>query len=270
MTRPPSAASSSPSQPDDPRPILAIKNVTKNYGHVRALHDVSLSVCPGEIVAVFGDNGAGKSTLLKVLCGLVNPDSGIVEMRGEPVRLTSIRDAEKFGVGVLHQDLALPPDLTVLESIYLGHEELARGWRRRLGILDRRAMAKRSAESLRALGISIPSVWVPVSLLSGGQRQAVAVARAEMWATTAILMDEPTAALGTKQSRIVTETIVAAAKRGLGLFVISHDIPRMLEAATTVIILRHGSVVWRRPASEVAIEDIVAAMVGTAGADHAA
>jgi simple sugar transport system ATP-binding protein len=243
-------------------PVLSCHDFTKSYGHVDALRGVTLGVHAGEIFAVFGDNGAGKSTLLKSLCGIVIPDSGWLEIRGERVRFDSIRDAHQAGVDVVYQDLALPPDLGVHECMFLGHEMIKTGWQGRLGVVDRRTMGTKTRQALEALGINLPSVTVPIQMLSGGQRQAVAVARAEMWASSVMLMDEPTAALGTKQSRIVTETIVAAAEHGLAVFVISHDIPRLLKVATTVSVMRHGRLEWIRPARDVTLTDVVTAMVG--------
>jgi simple sugar transport system ATP-binding protein len=245
--------------------VLSCQDITKRYGHVDALRGISLGVHAGEIFAVFGDNGAGKSTLLKSLCGIVQPDSGSLAIRGKRTRFESIRDAHSLGVDVVYQDLALPPDLGVHECLFLGHELIKSGWQGRLGVLDRRAMGEKTRQALETLGIDLPSVIVPVQMLSGGQRQAVAVARAEMWASSVILMDEPTAALGTKQSRIVTETIVAAAEHGLAVFVISHDIPRLLEVATTVAVMRHGRIEWIKPAQDVTVTDVVTAMVGQIG-----
>src|SRR5204863_8607656 len=178
---------------------------------VRALHDVSFELRRSEVVAVFGDNGAGKSTLAKCLCGVETPDTGFLEIESQRVELNSIRDAEHYGITTAHQDLALAPDLTVLENMFLGRELLARGWRRRLGVLSRGAMAARSETALAALQIKLPSVRVQVAALSGGQKQAVAVARAAMWSRSGILLDEPTAALGTRQSDVVCDLIRSTA-----------------------------------------------------------
>jgi simple sugar transport system ATP-binding protein len=265
MSGPPAQHDRAEADGADTTPVLSCSELTKSYGHVDALRGVTLGVHAGEIFAVFGDNGAGKSTLLKSLCGIVRPDSGTIMIRGERIRFDSIRDAHRFGVDVVYQDLALPPHLGVHESMFLGHEVMKDGWRGRLGILDRRKMGADTRRALEALGINLPSVTVPVQMLSGGQRQAVAVARAEKWASSVILMDEPTAALGTKQSQIVTETIIAAAEHGLAVFVISHDIPRLLQVATTVAVMRHGRLEWTRPAQSVNVTDVVTAMVGQVG-----
>jgi simple sugar transport system ATP-binding protein len=245
--------------------VIAAWHIGKTFGHVRALHDVSFELRRGEVVAVFGDNGAGKSTLAKCLCGVQAPDTGYLEIDSRRVELHSIRDAERYGITTAHQDLALAPDLTVLENMFLGRELLARGWRRRLGVLSRNAMAARSETALAALQIKLPSVRVQVAALSGGQKQAVAVARAAMWSRSGILLDEPTAALGTRQSDVVCELIRSTADGGLGVMVISHDIPRILAVADRVIVLLHGSVELEASAREVSGRDIVDAMVGYHG-----
>ncbi len=243
-------------------PVISAHGIGKSYGHVRALHDVSLELRRGEVVALFGDNGAGKSTLTKCMCGVVTPDEGHLETPAGPIELHSIRDAEALGITTVHQDLALAPDLSVLENMFLGREVLATDWRRLLGVVSRREMADRADAALSELRINLPSVRIPVSDLSGGQKQAVAVARAAMWSNAGILMDEPTAALGTTQSDIVCELIRSTADRGLAVMVISHDIPRILDVADQVVVLRHGTVAMARPSSEISRRDVVDAMVG--------
>ena len=248
--------------PEEAPPAIAGVNLYKSFGHVDALWGATIEVKRHSVTALFGDNGAGKSTLLRILCGIHAPDRGEVLIDGAPVIFSSIRDAQARGIDVIHQDLALAPDLSVLENVYLGHEEFHGGWRRHLGVLARGRMAALTDRALRQLSIHLPSVRVPVELLSGGQRQAVAVARAVMWSRTAILMDEPTAALGHLQSDIVCETIAEVASRGLGVLVISHDIPRILRVADMACVLRRGRVVLSASARDLTITDIVHAMVG--------
>jgi simple sugar transport system ATP-binding protein len=243
-------------------PVLAARNIGKSYGHVRALHDVSLELYPGEIVALFGDNGAGKSTLTKCLCGVEQPDEGHLETPEGEVTLRSIRDAEAIGITTVHQDLALAPDLSVLENMFLGREILVSDWRRHLAVVSRREMAKQTQAALEDLSINLPSVRVAVSDLSGGQKQALAVARAAMWSSVGILMDEPTAALGTRQSDIVCDLICSTAERGLAVMVISHDILRILNIAHRVIVLRHGQIVMEKRTSDVTQRGVIDAMVG--------
>ncbi|MBU6244493.1 MAG: ATP-binding cassette domain-containing protein [Actinomycetales bacterium] len=239
-----------------------MRDARKEYGHVRALQGASLTLHRGEILALVGDNGAGKSTLLKSLCGAVRLDSGLIEIDGQPVDLSSIETAKDLGIEAVYQDLSLAPDLTVADNVFLGREIVYQGIRGRLGMLDRPTMATESNEALQALGINLKSVSISVERLSGGQRQAVAIARAVRWATVAILLDEPTAALGTRQTRIVLDTIRNAAARGLGVLIISHDMPRMLELADRIIVLRHGRDVAQYRAGETSINQIVGAMLG--------
>lgn len=244
---------------------IAGADLWKRFGHVEALRGATLEVRHGEVTVLFGDNGAGKSTLLRVLCGVYGADTGTVTIDGAKVDMNSIRDAHSRGIEVIHQDLALAPDLSVLENVFLGHETIMSGWRRFVGVLSRSRMMERTISALNDLRIDLPSVQVPVSALSGGQRQAVAVVRAVMWSRTAILMDEPTAALSARQADIVCETIREVASRGLGVLVISHDIPRMLGVANTAVVLRRGEVVLNAPAEGLTISDIVHAMVGGVG-----
>jgi simple sugar transport system ATP-binding protein len=243
-------------------PVLAARGIGKTYGHVRALDDVSLELYSGEIVALFGDNGAGKSTLTKCLCGVVQPDEGYLETPEGRVTLHSIRDAEAIGLTTVHQDLALAPDLSVLENMFLGREILVSGWRHHFGVVSRREMARRTATALSELSINLPSVRIAVDDLSGGQKQALAVARAAMWSKTGILMDEPTAALGTRQSDIVCDLITATAARGLAVMVISHDILRVLKISHRVVVMRHGRIALEKPTSEVTQREVIDAMVG--------
>jgi simple sugar transport system ATP-binding protein len=243
-------------------PVIAAAGLAKHFGHVEALRGASLSVAAGEVVAVFGDNGAGKSTLMKVLCGVHQPDAGNVLVRGKPVRFGSIRDAQALGVEVVHQDLALAPHIAVLENVFLGHEPLKSGWKRWLRMLDRPAMGAATREAVQRLSINLPSVTIPVEDLSGGQKQAVAVARAVMWAKAAVLMDEPTAALGPRQSEIVCQTIRATAQSGLAVLVVSHDIPRLLRVADRVVVMRQGRDVLTTTSAGITVTDIVGAMVG--------
>jgi simple sugar transport system ATP-binding protein len=243
-------------------PAIAGSHLSKQFGNVQALVDASISVQPGEVVALVGDNGAGKSTFLNCLIGVHQPDSGQITVKGEPVQFNSVRDAQLLGVDCVYQDLALAPDLSVVDNMYLGHETRRSGLGGRLGLLARRDMIERADHELRSLSIALPSLKVPVRELSGGQRQAVAVARAVMWATTTVFLDEPTAALGARQSEIVGELMRSVAARGLGVLVVSHDLPRILKVADRVSILWRGRTVREAPASEVTVPDIVATMVG--------
>jgi simple sugar transport system ATP-binding protein len=244
--------------------VIEATDIVKRYGHVQALAGATLQVRPGEVLALVGDNGAGKSTLTKVICGAVAPDGGTLSFWGEATKVTSIRHAQELGVETVYQDLALAPDLSVAENMFLGREPLRRGF---VGgwpaALDRRKMRQRAEEAIHAAGITtLSSVDRTVRELSGGQRQAIAVARAVMWATSAILMDEPTAALGTRQTDIVYESIRSAAGRGLAVVVISHDIPKMLSLADRIAVMRQGRTVSNTPARDLTLTDVVTLMLG--------
>ena len=168
---------------------IAGLHVAKKFGHVVALTDASVTVGAGEVVALFGDNGAGKSTLVNTLLGILHPDSGQLYISDREVTPSTVRDTQALGVDCVHQELALAPDLSIVDNMFLGHEVLNKGVRGRLGVVSRREMTERSDTALRELGIKVPSLAVPVRDLSGGQRQAVAVARAVMWAHVAVLME---------------------------------------------------------------------------------
>ncbi len=252
------------SRPAGKRPAVAIAahHLAKRFGHVQALSDATVTVHSGEVVALFGDNGAGKSTVLKMLLGILQPDSGHIEIADEKVHLHSVRDAQARGVDCVHQDLAQAPDLSVMDNMFLGHEVLRPGLGRLLGALSRKEMAARADQALRDLSIKLPSLTVPISDLSGGQKQAVAVAKAVMWSSTAVLMDEPTAALGARQSEIVCDLFRTVAARGLGVLVVSHDLPRALKVADRVVILWRGHTALDAPAADLTVPEVVATMVG--------
>ncbi len=262
---PPAAATAKPAT----SVAIAALHVSKQFGHVHALRDASLTAHQGEIVALFGDNGAGKSTFLRILQGSHRPDSGKVIVGGKPVELTSVRDAQRLGVDTVYQDLSLAPDLSVVDNMFLGDEVVASGPRGLLGMLDRKAMEEQTDAALRELSIALPSLSVPIRDLSGGQRQAVAVARSVMRSRTAVLLDEPTAALGARQSELVCDLMRRVADRGLGVVVVSHDIPRVLDLADRIVILWRGETVLDSPASDLTVPDVVATMVGyTKGIDE--
>ena len=245
-------------------PEIAIRasGIVKNFGHLEALRGATLEVHAGEILALVGDNGAGKSTLANVICGALAPDGGDLTLWGEPVEVHSIAHAYELGVGVVYQDLSLALDLSVADNLFLGREPEGQGWRRWLGILNRDRMRNEARAALGVLGIRLRSLDVPVRNLSGGQRQALAVARAMMWAKRVVIMDEPTAALGPKQSGIVFDTIRKAADDGLAVLVISHDIPQMLTVAHRIAVMRHGRVVVEVDAASVKLADVIGVMLG--------
>ncbi|RZT60645.1 monosaccharide ABC transporter ATP-binding protein (CUT2 family) [Microcella alkaliphila] len=259
---------------DDPglestaQPVIETRGITKSFGHVEALRGASLRAYPGEVLALIGDNGAGKSTLANVIAGVHASDGGELLLRGNSVDVASVRQARELGIEIVYQDLAQAPDLTVSQNFFFGRELLVRGFGRILGKLDEQSMRQRTKEAMTLLGAQVPSLTVPVSALSGGQRQAIAVARAVMWAKAAIIMDEPTAALGTKQTAMVYDAVRAAADRGLAVILVSHDIPKMIEFADRMAIMRHGAVVSQMPTDGLELVDVLTTML-TAQKDEA-
>ena len=244
------------------RVAIAGQNIAKSFGHVNALIDANVTVHAGEVVALFGDNGAGKSTFLKTLLGVYQPDSGHVVVDDVEVKMQSIRDAQRLGIDCVYQELALAPDVSVVDNIFLGHERLRPGLLGWVGALSRAEMTARAEQALSELSIRLPSLNVPVRDLSGGQRQAVAVARAVMWSRSALLLDEPTAALGARQSEVVGDMIRTIAARGLGVLCVSHDLPRALKFSDRVVILWRGETALDAPSADLTVPDVVATMVG--------
>jgi len=241
---------------------LEARRLAKRYGPVEALRSVDLALMPGRIVALLGDNGAGKSTLLKSLCGAVTPDSGEILIDGVPVAIESMAMAHQLGIGVVFQDLSLAPDLRVYENLFLGHEVIRKDAIGRLfGLTDRETMRRACFDALAELNINLPTVETEVRRLSGGQQQAVAVARAALWAKSIVLLDEPTAALGAKQSEEVGKLIKRLASRNLAILIVSHDLPRMLELADELVVMRHGKIVWRTSAGDATVNQIVERML---------
>jgi simple sugar transport system ATP-binding protein len=250
------------------QPVLAARGITKRFGHVTALDDVAFEVAAGEVVALMGDNGAGKSTLVKCLSGAVRPDEGTLEIDGSPVELESPTHARELGIETVYQDLALADDLSAAENFFLGREHLLRrGILQRLGHLDQRRMQREAAEHLDRLVINLPSLRAPVREFSGGQRQCVAVARALVWASKVIFMDEPTAALGVAQTRHVLDLIGRVRESGLGVVVISHSVPEVMEVADRIVVMRLGRRVATLDPAECTGDDVVAAITGASAGD---
>ncbi|HEY0208930.1 ATP-binding cassette domain-containing protein [Acerihabitans sp.] len=247
-------------------PVLEATNISRHFGGVRALEQVDFRVFPGEICALIGDNGAGKSTLTKILSGADRPDEGVIKIDGREVVFTSPGAAQDCGISTVYQDLALAPELTPVENLFLGREQLRGGLPGRLGVLDRPAMRRKAVEQFARLGVNLRSLSVPISTLSGGQRQSVAIARAAMWAGRVIFMDEPTAALGVIQTERVLALIRQVRDAGLAVVLISHNMPQVLAIADRVEVLRLGKSVAQMPTRGLRVEDLVSAMTsGTYG-----
>ncbi len=240
--------------------ILRVENLSKTFGSVVALREASLEAGDGEITAIVGDNGAGKSTLIKCVCGVHGPDGGEIIFDGQAVRFNRPEDARRAGIETVYQNLALVDDLTIWQNLFL-NRELKRG----VGpfrLLDRGAMARRSEEMLARLDINIPSVQARVRRLSGGQRQAVAISRATGWGTRLIIMDEPTAALGVKESGRVEELILRLREEGLSLLIISHNFDQVLRLSDQVWVMRGGRVVGGRRTKETSGDELVTMITG--------
>jgi len=242
-------------------PLLEARGISRSYGSVAALTGVDLQVRPGEVVGLVGDNGAGKSTLLKILCGAVQPSAGQLLVNGEPVTFRSPKDSRERGIEVVYQDLALATELSVAENIFLGRE------RRRPGpfrILDRPRMATEAAAALESLAIEIHSVRARCGLLSGGQRQAVAVARAVLWGSNVLLLDEPTAALAVMESEKIGQLVSQVAKRQVGVVLVSHNMPQVHALCDRIVVLLRGRVVADLRRDETDVRDIVMWLTGAA------
>jgi fructose transport system ATP-binding protein len=245
-------------------PVLLGRSLVKRYGRVTALDHADFDLYPGEILAVIGDNGAGKSTLIKALCGAVIPDSGEIRLGGEVVHFTSPIAAREAGIETVYQTLALSPALSIADNMFLGREPRAPGimgqWFR---ATDRARMAKFARDKLNDLGLmTIQNIHQPIETLSGGQRQGVAVARAAAFATRLVIMDEPTAALGVKESRRVLELILDVKRRGLPIILISHNMPHVFEVADRIHIHRLGRRLTVVDPKAVTMSDAVAMMTG--------
>ncbi|MCA9951083.1 MAG: sugar ABC transporter ATP-binding protein [Anaerolineales bacterium] len=240
-------------------PILELKGVSKNFGAVQALSKVDFDVHLGEVMALVGDNGAGKSTLIKGVAGIYPFDEGEVYFAGEPVNIHSPRDIAALGIEVVYQDLALANNLDVVANMFLGRETIQSPWR-----LDETSMEEACIETLESLSVStLRSVRLPVASLSGGQRQAIAVAKAVMWNSKLVILDEPTAALGVAQTRQVLDLVKRLADKGLGVVLISHNLHDIFEVSDRITVLRLGEKVGVLDAKNTTQQEVVHAI--TAG-----
>jgi D-xylose transport system ATP-binding protein len=219
-----------------PTPLLDLHGISKSFGSVQALSEVDFEVRQGEVMALVGDNGAGKSTLIKCVAGIHMPDEGEIVVDGETVHIHTPKDASKLGIEVVYQDLALCDNLDVVQNMYLGRE--ARNWFHRL---KEPVMEAKTAETMKSLAVTtIRSIRQPVATLSGGQRQSVAVARAVMWNSRLVILDEPTAALGVAQTQQVLELVERLAQQGLAVVLISHNLHDIFAVAHRITVLRLG------------------------------
>jgi fructose transport system ATP-binding protein len=251
-------------------PVLSARGLVKRYGHVTALDGADFELLPGEVLAVIGDNGAGKSTLIKALTGAIQPDEGEIRLDGRPVHFRSPLDARRQGIETVYQDLAVAPALDIASNLFLGRELRRRGpLGTVLRMLDKPGMRAQAARQMAELKIGLRSLTQPVESLSGGQRQGVSVARAAAWAQHVVIMDEPTAALGVKESGQVLDLIRRVRDRGLPVVLISHNMPQVFEIADRIHVQRLGRrVAVIRPA-EHSMAEVVAIMTGAVTIDAA-
>jgi D-xylose transport system ATP-binding protein len=246
-------------------PVLALKGVSKSFGPVQALKDVDFEVRPGEVVALVGDNGAGKSTLVKTIAGIHPPDGGTISFEGDEVSISGPSDAVELGIATVYQDLALCDNLDVVENLFLGREERADGPAGVIGQLDEVGMEKQTGELLENLAVTITDVRAEVGTMSGGQRQQVAIARSLLGEPKLVMLDEPTAALGVRQTAQVLELIKRLRERGYGVVVISHNLADVFEVADRIFVLRLGTKAGEFDASKTNQDQVVAAITGLSG-----
>ena len=252
----------SPAAPTNPTgrsgedaPLLELRGVGKNFGPVRALSDINLTIPAGKVTALVGDNGAGKSTLIKTISGIWQPDAGQILWKGRPVHLHSPKAATELGIATVYQDLALCDNLDIVQNMFLGREELKRFQ------LDEISMELQAKQTLADLSVvTVRSIRQPVGSLSGGQRQAVAVAKAVMQNAELVIMDEPTAALGVTQTKVVLDLIETLSERGIAVLVISHNLTDVLNAADRIAVLYLGRMAAVRPVDELNTASIVELM----------
>jgi simple sugar transport system ATP-binding protein len=234
-----------------PDEVLRAEHISKRYGAVTALRDVTIRLNRGEVLGLIGDNGAGKSTLLKIFCGFQQPDSGRIVVNGEEVTLRSVTHARSIGIDVVYQDLALVNELSVYHNMFLNREQVR--WR----LLSNRSMRRISEEHLNEMGVNIPSVSVPVASLSGGQRQAIAVARAVFADAKILLLDEPLAAMGAKEVAMILDLVRDLKRRGdVSIIIIAHNYGQVLEICDRVNLLQHGQITLDKLSKDTSVQEL--------------
>jgi ABC-type sugar transport system ATPase subunit len=243
-------------------PILSVRHLTKRFGGLTAVNDVSWDIRPGEVVALLGDNGAGKSTLIKCISGVHVPDEGEIRFDGTPRVFARPSDARSTGIETIYQDLALANNLDVPANIFLGRELKHRYFGGLIKTLDERAMLREAAGSLEALDIRFPSLTQPIESLSGGQRQAVAIARAIYWKARLMIMDEPTNNLGVPEQHKVLELIGRMREQGVPVILITHTLPDVFAVADRVVVMHRGRKVAEKPMADTTTNELVQYMVG--------
>jgi simple sugar transport system ATP-binding protein len=241
---------------EDAPVILQAEHVSKRFGAVTALVDVSMELHRGEVLGLVGDNGAGKSTLIKILCGFHQPDSGTLYYQGQPIRFNSPLDARAHGIQTVYQDLALVNDLSVFHNMFLGREPKKRVLG--LPLLDNHKMRQQTRTYLDSLGIRIPSVDSTVAMLSGGQRQSIAVARSIYSSPTVLIMDEPLAALGVRESKLVLNLVQELKSRGdVSIIIIAHNYAQIFEISDRINFLSNGRIVYDKRTKDTTVNELI-------------
>jgi ABC-type sugar transport system ATPase subunit len=243
-------------------PVLEVLGATKRYGAVRALEDVSLAVAPGEVVGLVGDNGAGKSTLVNIIAGALRPDECEIVLDGASHQFETPAHARAAGIETVFQFLSIIPTLDIAENVFLGREVYRSGPLGRAKVMDKRRMRREVAAGFERLGLSLPPPSTKVAALSGGQRQAVAIARAVLWGSKVVLLDEPSAALGVRQTEIVLQFVERLKERNVAVVFISHNMQHVLRVADRIVVLRLGEKVYDGPKGSATASDIVAMITG--------
>jgi ABC-type sugar transport system ATPase subunit len=246
-------------------PTLAVEGISKRFGAVQAVQNVSFAIRPGEVVGIVGDNGAGKSTIVNLIAGTLTPDSGRILVDGKELPLGSPADSRARGIETVYQFLGIIPSLNIAENVYLGRELRLDGLLGRIGGVDPRRMCREVAAALSQAGFTLPTPTRKVANLSGGQRQAVAVARSLLWGSRVVLMDEATAALGVRQQRIVLAHVESLRSRGAAVLFISLNIPQVISISDRILVLRLGKIVFEALATDTNRPELVGMLTGARG-----
>jgi len=243
-------------------PLLEVKNITKKFGGLTAVDNVSMQIFPGEVIGILGDNGAGKSTLIKVVSGVYHAEAGQIFYEGRRIKISNPTEALKIGIETIYQDLALAENMNVYSNIFLGREKLKK-FLGLVDVLDHDYMHSESKKVLNRLDINIPSLKNKISTLSGGERQAVAISRSIYWNAKLLIMDEPTAALGVAEQKKVLNLVKTLSSQGVSIFIISHQIHDVFSVATRLLIMRRGKKVAERITKKTSADEVVGLIVGS-------
>jgi ABC-type sugar transport system ATPase subunit len=249
-------------------PVLEARHIKRHFGAVVALADASLTLFPREVVGLVGDNGAGKSTLLKILSGILSPSEGEILIDGRPVHLKRAQDAMDAGIETVYQDLALVDTMSAYQNVYLGREQLSKNPLARLfNLVDDREMRGRAREVLDSLKVKVPSINVSVKGMSGGQRQCLAIARALLWGRRIVILDEPTAALGVRETAQVLEVIAGLREQDVSVIIVSHNMQQLMSVADRITVMRLGRSIATRTVKQTDVSEIVGLITGAIPGD---